>query len=41
MWVYIVDLTSSQMIEDSAILPESGGEAKWFDNLSPKLKKTN
>ena len=39
IWVYIVDLTPSQMIEYGAILPKSGGEAKWFKNLSPKLKK--
>ena len=39
IWVYIVDITPSQMIEYGAILPKSGGEAKWFKNLSPKLKK--
>ena len=39
IWVYLVDLTPSQMIEYGAILPKSGGEAKWFKNLSPKLKK--
>jgi phenylpyruvate tautomerase PptA (4-oxalocrotonate tautomerase family) len=39
VWVYIVDLTPSQMIEYGAILPESGKETKWFNNLSPKLKK--
>ena len=39
IWVYIVDLTPSQMIEYGAILPKSGGEAKWFKNLSPKLKR--
>ena len=39
MWVYIVDLTPAQMIEYGAVLPESGGEIEWFNNLSPKLKK--
>jgi len=39
VWVYIVDLTPAQMIEYGAVLPESGGEIKWFNNLSPKLKK--
>ena len=39
VWVYIVDLTPAQMIEYGAVLPESGGEIEWFNNLSPKLKK--
>ena len=39
VWVYITDLTPSQMIEYGAILPESGQERKWFNSLSPKLKK--
>ena len=39
VWVYIVDLPPSQMIEYGAILPESGHETKWFNNLKPKLKK--
>ena len=39
IWVYIVDLTPSQMIEYGAILPKSGDEAKWFKNLSPMLKR--
>lgn len=39
IWVYIVDLTPSQMIEYGAILPESGGEAKWFKGLSPMLRR--
>ena len=39
IWVYIVDLTPSQMIEYGAILPKSGGEAKWFKNLPPMLKR--
>ena len=39
IWVYIVDLTPSQMIEYGAILSKSGGEEKWFKNLSPMLKR--
>tara|TARA_B100001093_G_scaffold316205_1_gene301683 strand:+ start:386 stop:826 length:441 start_codon:yes stop_codon:yes gene_type:complete len=39
IWVYIVDLPPSQMIEYGAILPESGKEKQWFRNLSSKLKK--
>ena len=39
VWVYIVDLTPTQMIEYGAVLPESGGEIEWFNNLSEKLKK--
>ena len=39
IWVYIVDLTPAQMIEYGAILPASGGEAKWFNSLSPMLRR--
>ena len=39
VWLYIVDLPPSQMIEYGAILPKSGRESKWFDKLSLKLKK--
>ena len=39
VWVYIIDLTPAQMVEYGAVLPESGGEIEWFNNLSPKLKK--
>ncbi len=39
IWVYVIDLTPSQMIEYGAILPESGGEAKWFKSLSPMLRR--
>ena len=39
IWVYLVDLTPSQMIEYGAILPKSGGEAKWFKSLSPMLRR--
>ncbi len=39
VWVYIVDLPPSQMIEYGAVLPESGKESEWFNNLSNKLKE--
>ena len=39
VWVYINDLPPSQMIEYGAVLPESGKEKQWFENLSIKLKK--
>ena len=39
IWVYIVDLPPSQMIEYGAVLPDSGKEKQWFRNLSSKLKK--
>ena len=39
VWVYIIDLPPSQMIEYGAVLPESGKESEWFKNLSSKLKK--
>ena len=39
IWVYIIDLTPSQMIEYGAILHKSGGEAKWFKGLSPMLRR--
>ena len=39
IWVYINDLPPSQMIEYGAVLPESGKEKEWFENLSTKLKK--
>tara|TARA_B100001057_G_C22268777_1_gene726106 strand:+ start:50 stop:490 length:441 start_codon:yes stop_codon:yes gene_type:complete len=38
IWVYIVDLPPSQMIEYGEVLPESGKEKQWFTNLSKKLK---
>ena len=38
VWVYINDLPQSQMIEYGAVLPESGKESEWFNNLSRKLK---
>ena len=39
IWVYILDLLPSQMIEYGEILPKSGGEKKWFINLPLELKK--
>ncbi len=39
VWVYIVDLPPSQMIEYGVVLPESGKEKEWFSGLSEKLKK--
>ena len=39
VWVYIVDLPPSQMIEYGAVLPDSGKEVQWFKGLSNKLKK--
>ena len=39
VWIYIIDIAPSQMIEYGAILPESGKEKEWFSNLSTKLKK--
>ena len=38
VWVYIVDLPPSQMIEYGEVLPESGKEEQWFKSLSNKLK---
>ena len=38
VWVYINDLPPSQMIEYGTVLPESGKESEWFNNLSSKLK---
>ena len=39
IWVYIIDLPPSQMIEYGAVLPESGKEKQWFTGLSNKLKR--
>ncbi len=38
IWIYILDLKPSQMIEYGEILPQSGKEKKWFKNLPTKLK---
>ena len=39
IWVYIVDLPPSQMIEYGEVLPKSGKEKIWCSKLSKKLKK--
>ena len=39
VWVYLEDLLPEQMIEYGEILPKSGQEKKWFNSLSPNLKK--
>ena len=39
IWVYILDLKPTQMIEYGEILPKSGDEKKWFQNLPKNLKK--
>ena len=39
VWVYIIDLPPSQMIEYGAVLPDSGKEKEWFSGLSKKLKR--
>ena len=39
VWVYIVDLEPSQMVEYGEVLPVSGQEKIWFENLPDKLKK--
>ena len=38
VWVYIIDLPPSQMIEYGSVLPKSGKERQWFKSLSNKLK---
>jgi len=38
IWVYLVDLIPSQMIEYGEILPSSGKESEWFSRLSPDLR---
>ena len=40
VWVYIVDLEPSQMVEYGEVLPVSGQEKVWFENLPEKLKTT-
>jgi phenylpyruvate tautomerase PptA (4-oxalocrotonate tautomerase family) len=39
IWVYLLDLTPSQMIEYGEILPPSGKESQWFANLPARLKE--
>ena len=39
IWVYIIDIPPSQMIEYGAVLPDSGKEKQWFNSLSSGLRK--
>ena len=39
VWVYLEDLLPDQMIEYGEVLPKSGQEKKWFNLLSPNLRK--
>ena len=39
VWVYLEDLLPDQMIEYGEVLPKSGQEKKWFNALTPSLKK--
>ena len=39
IWVYLEDLLPEQMIEYGEVLPKSGQENKWFNSLSPSLRK--
>ena len=39
VWVYLEDLSPDQMIEYGEVLPKSGQEKKWFNSLTPGLRK--
>ena len=39
VWVSLEDLLPDQMIEYGEVLPKSGQEKKWFNALTPSLKK--
>ena len=39
VWVYILDLEPSQMVEYGQVLPISGQEKIWFENLPEQIKK--
>ena len=39
VWVYLEDLLPNQMIEYGEVLPKSGQEKKWFNSLTPNLRK--
>ncbi len=39
IWIYLEDLIPDQMIEFGEVLPKSGKEKKWFNSLSPNLRK--
>ncbi len=38
IWIYILDILPSQMMEYGELLPNSGKEKNWFNKLSQKLK---
>ena len=39
VWVYLEDLFPEQMIEYGEVLPKSAQEKKWFNALTPGLRK--
>ena len=39
VWVYLEDLPPQQMIEYGEVLPKSGQEKRWFNSLTPNLRK--
>ena len=39
IWIYLEELLPEQMIEYGNVLPKSGEEKEWFNNLSEPLKK--
>ena len=39
IWIYLEELLPEQMIEYGHVLPKSGEEKEWFNNLSEPLKK--
>tara|TARA_B000000532_G_scaffold151741_1_gene121850 strand:+ start:244 stop:690 length:447 start_codon:yes stop_codon:yes gene_type:complete len=39
VWVYLEDLLPSQMIEYGEVLPKAGQEKRWFNSLTPSLRK--
>ena len=39
VWVYLEDLSPDQMIEYGEVLPKAGHEKKWFNSLTPSLRK--
>ena len=39
IWVYLEDLLPAQMIEYGEVLPKSRQEKKWFNSLTPSLRK--
>ena len=39
VWVYLEDLLPDQMIEYGEVLPKSGQEKRWFNSLTPSLRK--